>query len=479
MNRLKKFFKNTLALTIAKGLQPLINLALSLAIGRLLGVEILGAYSTIFFILAVFQITSSFGLKTYLTREVSKNVSSFSGYLINGTIVTLPLSLCSVAIMISAIYFARYEDLITIPIIILSVSLPASGIAECFEGILEGLQKIKIIAIAWSIEQITRVLLSIIAIFLGYGIEELCIIYVLARFFYLFLLYFVINKNYKAHIHWQPDLPLIKELFKATKTFGPILILVALYWRVDSILMSKVLGLEEVGIYNASYRLFRFLIIFVQSFSTAFYPMVSSLFEDHSDKFELMCKKAIFYLVIILLPISMTASVFAEEIIALLWGERYHGSAAVLQILIWCIIPYAISKVFAYAMLAGNFQRFDLRINFIGTVLKIGLLVMLMESHSYWGVAVANLLAMILYVFLQLPVIIKHLFKFHIQASFRVGFKVIIATLAMFVSTYLTSKTGFIASAIIANVVYALMLWFNKIFSDDDKLILTKLARLR
>lgn len=478
MSQLRKFLNNTLAISIAKGLQPIFNFVLSLAIGRLLGVKIFGAYATIFFILTIFQMLSSLGLKPYLTREVAKDRQSVSRYFTNGLILIFPISIINLFVMIEIVKMLRYEAVVVAPIMILSFSLVASGIADCLESILEGLQKIQAIAAVWLLEQFLRVLFSVIAIYSGYGLNEICVIFVIMRILNPILLYLVLLKEI-APVHWQPDYETIKELIKSVKTFGPILISVAFYWQLDSILMSKILGLEEVGIYNAAFRLFRFFIIFVQSFMIVFYPMASDLFANHSDKFEMICKKSIFYLLILLLPFVVTMSIFSTQLIQLLWGPKYSGSALVLQVLIWCILPYAISKIFAYALLASNLQRFDLRINIAGTIIKLVLLIIMMKMYGYLGAAIASLLAINIYVFLQLPFISKYLFKFHVGDIFRLGIKVVIALVSMIIVARLLMNINFICSVIVSNIVYVSALFMNKIFNNYDKTLFRQFAKLQ
>ena len=73
MNNAQKFVKNTFFMMIAKGSQPFLSMILAIVISRKLGIEAFGEYNTIFYLVMVFHIFSSFGYKTYITREVAKN----------------------------------------------------------------------------------------------------------------------------------------------------------------------------------------------------------------------------------------------------------------------------------------------------------------------------------------------------------------------------------------------------------------------
>lgn len=456
----------------------MISLALSLAIGRLLGKEVFGAYETVFFLLTIFQILCSAGLKPYITREVAKNSQQASRYLWNGLIVILPFSLISLFFLLSSALALNYEASIQTAIFILAISLIASGISDTLEGVLEGMQRIQTIAAVWITEQFVRVVISLVAIYLGHGLHALCLIYAASRFLNSSLLLINLRKRLQDR-RAKFDRKLAREMLSSIRVFGPIFLSVALYWRIDSIMMSKMLGFEEVGVYNAAFRLLRFFIIFVQSFITVFYPVISNYFAVDTTKFEFICKKSIFYLFVLLLPMAATFSIFADELITLLWGAAYRESILVLQILIWCILPYMLSKVFAHALLASNLQRYDLMINLMGTAIKIGLLFFFIEQYGYIGAAIANVVAVAIYVLLQIPFIFKNLFRISLESTLRVGAKVGLASAGLLLVAHLMGGFNFILTAIIANIAYAMILWANKIFSSADYELFRQFLKVR
>ncbi len=477
MSRENKFFKNTLAISLAHGLQPFLSLVLSLAIARLLGKESFGVYATIFYLIAIFEMISSLGVKTVLTREVAKDKSSASNYITSSVIVTFALSILAIILLHITVRSIKYDDIILQPVYILAWSLIASGIADSLEGILQGLEKIQAIASAWMIEQILRVAVSLFIIYNGYGIIELALVYAVIRYVYPVLLYWMLMRTTKK-IRWQPDLNLVKKLFSATRVFGPIMIFVSVYWRIDSIILAKVLDLKDVGIYNAGNKLFWFFIILVRSFFASFYPLVSDIFANRASRFEIVCKKSIFYLLALLVPIAVSITLFSEQIITTLWGQQYIGAGTVLQILIWCTLPYAVSKVFAYAFISSNLQRFDLWVNIIGVAFKVTIFTIMINLYGVVGGAWANLIGMFFVVVIQLPFVMNYLFKFELSSMLMPCVKLLIAVFSMFVIGKLFPHVNFILMGVVINVIYFATLFLIKVFNDEDKLLFRKLLHL-
>ena len=101
MTSVKILIKNTVSMSVVHGIQPIFNMVLVLIIGRVLGKIVFGKYTTIFFVLQIFQVISSFGLRIYLTREVAKHRDLAVKYFRNSALVSLPLSLVSIVAMCS------------------------------------------------------------------------------------------------------------------------------------------------------------------------------------------------------------------------------------------------------------------------------------------------------------------------------------------------------------------------------------------
>jgi len=186
-----------------------------------LGKEIFGAYETVFFLLTIFQILCSAGLKPYITREVAKDSQQASRYLWNGLIVILPFSMISLFLLLSSALALNYDASIQTAIYILAVSLLASGISDTLEGVLEGLQRIQTIAAVWITEQFLRVIISLPAIYMGYGLYALCIIYVVSRFLNSSLLLMCLRKRLQDR-HATYDRKLSGEMLGSIRVFGPV-----------------------------------------------------------------------------------------------------------------------------------------------------------------------------------------------------------------------------------------------------------------
>ena len=63
-------------------------------------IEVFGKYTIIFQLYLIFQITSPFGLRLLLTREVARQKDQVNKYLINGTLLSIPAVILNIGIMV-------------------------------------------------------------------------------------------------------------------------------------------------------------------------------------------------------------------------------------------------------------------------------------------------------------------------------------------------------------------------------------------
>lgn len=464
----KRLTINAIFIMIAKGLQPIISFAMILAIGRKLGVTAFGVFSTAISYILIFQIIASFGLRTLITREVAKHRNQVQSYIVNSLYIAIPLSIMTgIVACLFVSYILKLDAETTKMTCFLGLSLLASAVLECFEGVLAGFEKIGTISYIYLAENIFKVGVCVALILLGYQLFAVIVVHVVSRYLAVALYLPSIMKLMK-HANLKPDFSFVKTLFKTAYIFALIMILVTMYWNIDVVLLNKMNGNEAAGIYAGAKRFVLFLITLIQSFFTAFFPVISSLYESQTENFQFACKKSLQYLMVATIPITLIMTLMADKIFYLTFGTGFEQSADVLRILVWILIPYSISQVFAYALLASNNQRIDLRVNAIALASNGLLSIVLINQYSYMGAAIAALISILIYVVLQVPFIFKNVIKFDFNKLGAIFGKLILSGIVMLLFIVLLNKIYFIGLAILSTVIYFSLLYLFKTFSEED-----------
>jgi len=467
MASIKRLAENTGAMMIARGLQPFLNFLLVVFISRWIGVDGLGEYTTIFSLVFVFQLVCSFGLRMLLTREVAKNPECTNKYLSNSLILGLFISCLSAAVMVMSVFILRYNESITMNAAILSLSLIPSALEEIFIGILAGHERLKIVGLVTVIEEAIKVSLSLLFLYLGHGVMAVVIIYVISRFVSAALLYYFIHR-FIMTLKFEFEFSFALNLLKQTKIFAFSSVLFALFLQIDVLILSKMGSIEDVGIYGASFRILRFLIMMVQSFFIAFYPILSRLYKEDNHKFEMACYSSGKYFLIVTIPLALLTSMIFHKVVVLFFGLDFVPSVPVLQIIVWSIIPFSISKIFSFALLAANRQKADMWANFYSTFIKAVLLIVLVYFWGYIGISFGTLSGTCVMVAVQL-ILIKPILPITSPQIYRLLVKIGIASVSMLISILLFRGINMYLAFIMSVSVYLFLLFKLNIFSGRDK----------
>ena len=476
MSSVQRLVKNTISILIARGLQPILSLVLVLFIGRILGPELFGKYTIVFQLFFIFQITSSFGLRILLTREVAANKQDVSKYLSNGIFLSLPTAIINVLAMVILGKLMHYDAETTLGIYIISISLATSALTDIFSGVLAGVEEINKIAYGWMIFLVVKTVASIAVLFMGFGLIALIVIHVIAKFIHAAVTYYFIIKGVTLP-EMRIDIELCKKLLRMAWSLALLIICISLYWRIDTLMLSKMSTNEVVSNYGAAFKIFWFAILSVQSFFTAFFPMISSMYATNPANFRMACNKAIRFLTIFIFPILVLTTFLSPQLMPLIWGIKFQSSALILQIMIWALWPFAITEVFGSALVASKNQVIQLLSYVFILIVKVVLNYYLIQKYDANGAAAATVVSMFILMAVQVPFVVPKLIKFRVMTVISPLVKLIIASAIIAAGLYYFNSIHIVFKILIPTIVYLLMLLTLKVFSENDKLYFRKLLK--
>jgi O-antigen/teichoic acid export membrane protein len=482
MSTLRRLFRNTSVLIAANALQPILSFYLVVTISRVLNVDGLGAYSTVFNYQAIFQIFAGFGLKNLLTRNVAQQHDTLGRYLRQGSLIALPFSLLSMLGLIALTAVLDYGALVFWATIVVSLSLLAAALADVCEGVLAGVERLHIIGYSAVLENILRVVASLFFLLQGYGLLALAWVFVASKFVKAAFYYWYIHRCV-APIFVRTPRPeglALWPLIRQARVFALTMMCVTIYWKIDVSILSKIAGMDAVGLYSAAYRFLMIMLVVVDSFVNSLFPVISNYYHAAGatgGNFDFACKKGLQLLLVLILPAALSLSLLAPQIIELIYGPKYAGAAPVLRILIWVVVPYAVSQIFAYALVASNNQRYDLLVNAASMLVNFALNWWLIERFGYLGAAWAAVLAIFVYVALQVPFVFRQLLKFEHKDLWLGGAKLLVAagSMAAFIASFPQLKIWLLLP--LAFFIYLSALLLVRVFSPTDWLLAARLLK--
>lgn len=195
--------------------------------------------------------------------------------------------------------------------------------------------------------------------------------------------------------HYEYKIMLVYPLIRAEFSYGLIVYLAALFnylnYRADQVLVKRVLGDTELGIYTVGVVLAELLLLVPTSMSSAL--MGHLLNRDKDNSFVERILKLNFYIVtgLCFLGILMT------PLIPLVYGTAYKRSIYVVIILFVGIIFSSVGKLSGAYFTSQGKPSVILRISVFSLILNVCLNIVLIPRMGIIGAATASLISYFVY----------------------------------------------------------------------------------
>jgi O-antigen/teichoic acid export membrane protein len=167
-----------------------------------------------------------------------------------------------------------------------------------------------------------------------------------------------------------------------------IAIWVTLY--IDRLMINYFLTIDDVGLYGVGYRLASMIGFVVIGFRGALTPFIYTYYMDVSTRYQLSTIFRIF--LAIALPLAITLTLFAKDIMRVFVAESFYGGAVVVVYLVPAIL-FSQMYIFAPGISIAKKTYLIVWINLVGAVVNVLLNLALIPIIGIVGSALATLLS--------------------------------------------------------------------------------------
>ncbi len=208
---------------------------------------------------------------------------------------------------------------------------------------------------------------------------------------FLTALFIVINKTGMIRIRFQPHFYI--ALLKQSFPFALLILLMAVYNRVDSVMLDKMLGYEgkiQAGIYAQAFRLLDAFSMFGFLFAGLLLPMFARMISK-TEKIEELLRLSFLLIFIPSVILCISCWSYREPIMRMLYRENVDESAIILSCLMTGFVGISVTYIFGTLLTAnGNLWQLNI-MALISLVLNIGLNVILIPHYKALGSAVSSM----------------------------------------------------------------------------------------
>ncbi len=468
-----KIIKNASSLLMVQIINPLLGMIFVIALARITGATGLGEYTFALSMVAIFEGIAGLGLRSYMIREIGKRQAKWHAIFTSNMALGVASALAAQIIMMIAAQIMGYEAEILKGLFIISFSLLPTVVLYVLTSILYAFDRMAVAGVVQVLETVVRVLLGLAVIFFGLGMSWLLVSFVVSRALAAAMTWWMQLKHVgKPQRVW--DREIFRALLKTAPTFAGMAILASVYWRVNILMLSRLVSAEAVGHFSAGYRLMDLATFVGGGVLTAIYPTLTRMYHHARENFQLLIDKCVQYTIMGYLPVVVLVHVLSAKILTLFYGQEFVAAATGLQILIWITLPYTLVKLFANGLVIAGRAHLDLRVNVYRLVWNLALNYFLIDRMGMLGACIATLISVTASVILQI-----YYLRGVARPALRISqlLKPIVATLAMICVLKLTAAWHLIPQLLLAVVVYLGALLLLKPFDTEDRRMLACLGR--
>jgi O-antigen/teichoic acid export membrane protein len=197
-------------------------------------------------------------------------------------------------------------------------------------------------------------------------------------------------------VRFQPalDFRLMLRLVLSALPVGGTLVVSAIYLKWDLLVLSAYnISREQLGWYASAYKLVEAFSSIPGILGAALFPTMVRLSKEDRPGFIRLLLMTTKIMLLCSLPVAACISALSEPLIGLIYGPEYVPGAAVLSVLIWCIVPIFLYLVMMYVNVSVGMARYNM---FAGiAALMFGLIanMLLIPKLGFVGAAWAALIA--------------------------------------------------------------------------------------
>jgi O-antigen/teichoic acid export membrane protein len=343
-----------------------------------LGEETFGIYFALFNFSMIYQIFLDFGIQQYNSKNIAENPHQVSQHIPNLIMAKLGLStlyliLLGITFLLLGYSASDYGGLFAL----LALNQILISFIAYFRSNLAGLQKFKLDALFSVLDKILMILIAGSMLYYNVFNIQLSIfsfvaIQTLAFFINLLVLSGVIKRMVQP-LQWQMDVRLIKSLLIKSTPYATTVFLMAIYLKMDVIMIERMLGEEgayEAGVYAQSFRIIDALNMIGILFANILLPTYAQRLGQNLPLKRLI-GQALLLLLLIILPISTMVILKSKWLIHLMYENGSDYSAEILVILIISFIAYSMMHIFSSLLTAAGHLKTLNKIFFIGIVVNL------------------------------------------------------------------------------------------------------------
>ncbi len=471
METARRITANFISLLAAELVSKLVLLLIFIQIARYLGPVDFGKFSFGVALAMIAVVLSDFGFGTLLVREISRDKKNVNKYVSHALLFKAILSIASIGAAIAYLAIFGYDYYTFWLSLILLIFFILQSFTDIFYAVFRAFERMQYD----SLMKVIRILLLLFLVLLSIGKNMnmffISMMFPVTEILIFFLSCAIYLKKFHS-LRFEIDYGFLGSLARKSSLFFLSLVFTTLLLYVDAIMLERMKGTYEVGIYSAAYNLLLGVTFIPLMFSNAIYPVFSRYYLKDKSLLKFAYRKSFQYMLMFGLPITLGIFVYARNIMLFAYGQEYAGSILVVQILCWFILLRFINII--SGTLLSSIDRQGARVFGQGSVAVINIIlnILLIPRYGFLGAAIAVIASESLFLITYYYFIFREGLNFDYMG---IAWKPLLASVIMTIP--LLYINDLFIGTISGILIYFSTLIIVRAFNHEDKNLLNRIIR--
>lgn len=451
MSLAHQFTVNVIAQGLARVLSIAANLALTLAVARLMGTAAFGGFSYVLAFITIAVALADLGTTAVLARGLSQQKDAERAAYLGNFLFMRLLLMVIVALGAIAVALCCAHKLLP-ALLIAAAGLPALA-TRFFEPIYQvygkpwlslwsnmvfGIGQLILAGLVWLYPQmdLTLLIAGFVASNLAYTLVALGMMLKLVR------------------PRLRPNCLLLKAIVMVAAPIGVSSLFTTVISKADVIILEYLRTASEVGLYSAAYRILDLAVFMAITLVTPLIPILSHEIVVDRDMALKRCRLFFQVAGVCTLPVAIVTPVVGEPLITLVLGAAYLPATGVLNILVWNFVLIVLTLLGSTINLANGEVKHAYWNTPLAAAVNLGLNFWLIPRLGIEGAAWSALAGQIS------MMLVSHYYtlaRFGMVYDPRIWLRILLACAALALCLLLTQGLGPLPSAIVALALYVLL----------------------
>ena len=439
---------------------------------RYLGVSNYGIFGFATSFTAILAMTVDFGISNHIVRHIATDYDSAPKYIGNAIPLKGIFSIGTMLLSLIILILMKADELVITVTLLFTIEVIFKSFIGFLNGTFQAYEEGKYQGIGNTILHVLLLIFILLTIFTDLGLMGIAFSYIIANLIALIYEYYVLNKHI-VKPKFEFDRDFCKKITLLAIPFAVSSLLYNVYYSIDVVMLTNMVGSYPTGIYNATYKLISVLSLFYSTYTAVIFPVMSKFFKNDEKMLLISFEKSIKYLMLVIIPLAVATVVYSTDIIHLIYGHQYDASTSVLSILIWTVCLLFVSGAANTLLNASHKEVTVTKIYAVAAAFNIVLNFFMIPYFSYNGAAMTTVLSDVLIVIIQCYIIYKLGHRPNNKLYYDL-IRIILGSSVLGIALYFLHLNMWVALPV-GIIIYFATVYLLRLFDDDDKYVIKEI----